>query len=270
MGEVKIGVCVLIGLLLIMPIILAVDTEVKIKTMPFREVQVVASKANSVSFNLIQRFIAKADEYGDASFVFNFTSTNYDLSVFIKEEGETIVKDKQLGLITGDSQYFEVATSDFVFIETPEGLETNEIKDINETIINDSEIKDVEINDTKEVELNGNETEIKKSWFKKLTGKIVSLFTGNAVEGEENVEEPSEEVGIDLTEKGSNKFYYIIGVIVVAIGGILFVLKRRGFPQKEIKVTKLSDKIGGDAQRQSILDVESKLKDIQDELEDMK
>jgi len=261
MRGVKVKVCVLIGLLLVMPIILAVDTEIKIKTMPFREVQVAASQANSVSFNLIQRFIDKSDEYGDVSFIFNFTSTNYDLSVFIKEEGKTIVKDKQLNLVTGDSQYFEFAPSDFVFIETP-GVELEE----NKTIIDETDSNNTE----RDKILDGNETEIKKSLFKRITGKIVGFFTGNVVEGEENVEEPSEEVKINLTENGSNKFYYIIGVIVVAIGGILFVLKQRGLPQKEIKVTKLSDKISGDAQRQSILDVESKLKDIQDELEDMK
>lgn len=244
--EKKLSVCFLIGLLLVMPIVLAVDTEVKIKTAPFKEVQVAASKSNSASFQLLQRFSERSDTYGEASFVFNFTDSKYNLYIYIKENGEKIASERKNDLITGEPLMLEIAPEGYEFPENsaPE-------PEINETDINETEnIPNVPLEDEEE----------KESLVKKTTGKIVGFFTND---------EDSESNEVE-TKKGSKKFYSIIGVIVVAIGAILFVLKRRGLPRREVKVTKLSDKINEEANRQSILDVENKLKEIQDELEGMK
>ena len=242
----------MIGLLLVMPIVLAIDTEIKIKTMPFREVQVSASKSGSVSFSLIQIFTSKADEYGDASFVFNFTVDKYNLAVFIKEEGRIIIKDRQEDLDAGNLVYLELATTDFEFIETPDSKQEVEVVNntevngtSNETvpIVNEEETpaetttnpeENIEVNDTKSKNLLG-----------RMAGSVVSTIKNNRL----------------------TVIYSVIAIVV--IGGIVLILMRhRG--HKEIKVTKMSDKINGDASRQAILDVEGKLKQIQDELDGIK
>ena len=66
-------------LMLLLPIVSAIDTEINVKTIPDHEVQITVSKSNSLSFYALEggRFSDIADEYGDIQFIFsNLNSLN--------------------------------------------------------------------------------------------------------------------------------------------------------------------------------------------------
>jgi len=240
MKRVKIGIF-LLCFLLVMPLVLAIDTEVTIKTMPYREVQVAASKAGS-TYQLLQRFSEQADEYGDVLFTFNFTNTQYNLYIYIKEEQTTVASDKIDGLTTGESQYFEIATPGFEFIETPGGSETNiktnetETNEISET---SEETEGAEINET---EVTSEETEANESTISAVAGSVVSSI------------------------KKNKSIWIYVGVGFVVMGGIIFFLMhRKKSSSGPIRVTKFSDMGGG---RKDNLDgVKKKLKDTEEEVD---
>lgn len=111
---------VLFMFLFVMPMMSAIDTEIKIKTLPFHEVQVAVAKPNSVSFESWGNFKNYSDQYGDVSFVFSSDKDSFDLIIYIKKDNEKIMPRKFLeGFIAGDSIYLEIAPSRFTFIETP-------------------------------------------------------------------------------------------------------------------------------------------------------
>jgi len=238
-------ICFLI-ILLAMPMVFAVSTEVKIKTMPYREVQIGASKTTGESLQFSSN---QSDEYGDISFVLDFAALNYNLFVFIKEEGITVATKREYGFVSGEPVYLEVATSGFKFIDTP----APESK----TNLNNSATSETAQNTTEE----NNETEsiAKENLNETLVG------------AEEKESKISSVAGAAVTKIKENKkilIYVFIGIVLVA-GIFMFFHKRKGDGEKEerpIRVTKLSDKIADDSKRQVILDMESKLRQLQDEL----
>jgi len=157
--EVVIGFFLLF-ILLVMPLVLTIETEVKIKTIPHHEVQVSAVKDGQ----MIEHFSNISDGYGDASFVFTFDRPDYDLFVFIKKDNENVITPyKAINSVTGESVYLELAPGWFEFIETPETE-----SEINETEINETEI------------ISGEETsENNKSKIVSMAGAAVSKIKEN-------------------------------------------------------------------------------------------
>lgn len=252
----RIGIFFLI-ILLAMPVAFAVSTEVKIKTMPYREVQIGASKVSGES---LQSFSNKSDEYGDISFILEFDALKYNLFVFIKEDGISVATKREYNLISGEPVYFEVAIPGLELIDTP----TSESKtSLNSSVANETTPSTEDTNITTETE------EIATTAEEDLNQTLI--------EPEENESKISSIAGAAVTKIKENKeivIYVFVGIILLA-GVFMFFHKRkeRGGEEKEerqIRVTKLSDKIEQDSKKQVILDMEGKLRQLQDELDKLR
>lgn len=253
------GICFLI-ILLAMPLVLAISTEVKIKTMPYREVQVGASKISGES---LQFFSNQSDQYGDISFILDFADLKYNLFVFIKEEGTTVATKREYNLVTGEPVYLEVATPGFEFIDTlaPESKTSSSDSSTNETINNTTSANETET----VAEENDN------------TGNITENLNETLIESEEKESKISSVAGAAVTKIKENKkilIYVFIGIILIT-GIFMFLHKRKGKGSEEkeerhIRVTKLSDKIAEESKRQAILDMEGKLRQLQNEFDKLR
>ena len=129
----------LVVLTLLVGVVSAIDTEIKIKTLPYTEVQLTAYNSEADSFEALDRGKNLSDSYGDASFVISTDANKFDLILFVKKvTGETVLE-KRLneGYPAGDLLYLEVAPKGFEFIATP--AKANEtVKEVlgNETVQN--------------------------------------------------------------------------------------------------------------------------------------
>lgn len=218
----------------------AIDTNVNIKTLPGHEVQVSASKVGTVSFELLNSSKGTSDEYGDASFVLSFNEAKYNLFIYVKKEGKTILPPnespyKSYDLISGKDVSIKLIPEWAEFIETPKANNTN-VSLENKTIGNET------------VLIKENETE--KSGFSGgvISEKIKGIFTNKI-------------------------FYYAIGIVVLGI----FVLVLRGRKSKgarEIKVRKLSEmnseRDEHEKKSAEVAAAERKMKEAQQELNRLK
>jgi hypothetical protein len=218
----KIFFC-LIFLILCFQLISATETNIKIKTVPFKNVNV---NALSSSMEVYERFNKDADEYGDVSFLFSADVPMFDLTIFVKdiETGRKVAYVKLEHQMAGEDIYAEVVPEDFVIIKTPgeenetpvENLTEEENTGLDENNTNDSLIASQEEPDEKS----------------KISGQVVSIFGGD----------------IKLT----NLLLYALGGIVLLTAGFFTVKKVRKIKKrkgkvngkkgnKEIRVKKLSE-----------------------------
>ena len=203
----------LITFFLLVQIVSAVDTEIKVKTLPDHEVQCTILYSSSSS-SVLESFKNNSDEYGDISFVYSSDKSKFGLILFVKKDGGKIISRKYLeNFIVGTPVYRELAPPGFEFIATPD--EINEtLNATNQTIENittDENESEIFIEETEE------ETEVQ--------------LAGSAIVGDKGF----------LTKK---TIYYTIGIIVLLIGFLVIktVRKKLSVP-KEIKTKKLSDVI---------------------------
>jgi len=118
----------------------AINTEIKIKTLPYHEVQVAVAKPMSSTFESWGNFKNYSDQYGDASFIFSSDKYAFDLIVFIKKDNEKIMTPQKFleSFPAGEPIYLEIAPAGFEFIETP-GEVIEEVE--NETIIEENVVE---------------------------------------------------------------------------------------------------------------------------------
>lgn len=221
------------------PMISAIDTNIKIKTMPYHEVQITAFNPSSSSFESWGSLKNYSDQYGDATFTFSSDKYNFNLIVFIKKDNEKVMAPKKFleNFEAGEPIYLEVATSGFEFIETPTEIEINETElDENETIQNET-----------------------------IVGEGSEPVTGFAIFGEGSI--------------FSNKMFYIITgiILLIAIGGFFIFknMKKTKKTPKEIKIKKLSElkeeKKESIKDNKSIIeDAERKIREAQEDIRKIK
>ncbi len=130
---------ILVMSLLLVQVVNAIDTEIKIKTLPNHEVQATSFDPTSSSFNAFERLINNSDEYGDISFVLSSDELNFNLIIFIKKDGVTIISKKYAdNFVAGEHIYIELAPEWFEFLITP----------INETLLKNETIENTTIENT--------------------------------------------------------------------------------------------------------------------------
>ena len=230
---------VLFMFLFVMPMISAIDTEIKIKTLPFHEVQVAVAKPMSIAFESWGNFKDYSNQYGDVSFVFSSDKYNFDLLVFIKKDNEKIMPPQKFleNFPAGEPIYLEIAPGGFTFIETP----SDEIPD--------------EVNVSENMTAEGED------------GEEDSQLTGSAIFGE------------DGFLSGGKIYYIIGGLLFLVAAFFIFkiIRKKIKFPKnpKEIKIKKLSDlenekkeKVSGD--RTIIEDAEKKIREAQEDIKKLR
>ena len=203
----KRGFAIFVLLIFLVGFISAVDTRVKIKTLPLHEVQATAFDPKSSNFHSYEQFIGISNQFGDVYFNYS-VDEEFNIIVFIKtlEHEKVMSKKFTKEFEPGEDISLEVAPDSFELIPTPE--------------INESEIGDEEL----EVDANvtTNETEV------------------------DNEDESSGISGFAISDLvPSNKIMYyvgggVLGLIILVLVIWLFKRKRNKSP-KEIKVTKLSD-----------------------------
>jgi hypothetical protein len=189
-------------------LISATDTNIKIKTVPLKNVNVIVLSSN---MEVYDRFNQNADEYGDVSFVFSSDATRFDLTIFVKDIAvdQKVAYEKLENQIAGEDIYVEVIPKDFTIVEIPE--EENVPTENTENLTEEPENFNLD-------EIAPPEKSEKKS-----------LLSGLAIFGENN--------------KIGRIILYVLGGIVLTLI-IFFIIRkiRRGEKtEKEIKVKKMSE-----------------------------
>ena len=198
---------------LLVPVVVATDLEIKIKTMPDHEVQAVLLKTESITSEVLARFKNTSDKYGDVSFTYTGNSNFGAIKIFIKKDNQKVIDKKFTGEeVEANPVSLELAPSWFVFLETPVNETLNETLDDNSTII------DNETND-----------EVLPALIENQGTETGSSLTGSTFFGE----------GGFLSKK---TLYFTLGVVVLLIGflSVGLIRKKMGAP-REIKIKKLSE-----------------------------
>lgn len=258
----------LIILSFLMQVVFALETEIKVKTMPNHEVQLTTSKANTADFSVIESFKNNSDEYGDITFISYASDPEINIIVYLKKDNVKIMgPERFVNKPTGELIYLEIAPAWFEFINNP----ANEINDSNQTIENLTTNESIQ-----ETEEQPEQEEDKIS----QTGSVIS------------------EEGDSLQNK---TIFYFIGIIVLLIGGlVIFGImrktrqsrsegKKRGdtedaeeivneIEEEEGNIEKKKEIIGyaekkakvNEKKKKIIDDVEKKMKEVEGEIEELK
>lgn len=245
----------LVTFFLLMQITSAVDTEIKVKTLPNHEVQLTTSKANIVSFSVIENFKKNSDEYGDVMFMSSSDEQTFNIIIYLKKNNEKITVNNftnpyiLLDNVAGTPVYLELAPAWFVFIKTPVNKTNVSEESENATIENitsDENESEVFIETEEEIE---QETEVQ------LAGSVI------------------------FGDKGffsKKTIYYVIGIIVLLIGFMAVKTMRKKLTgPKEIKIKKLSEvmeekKKKFNTDKEIIENAEKKIKDAQEDIRKIK
>jgi hypothetical protein len=209
----KILFCLFI-LILSFQFINATETNITVKTVPFKNINIVVL---SSSLEVYDRFNKDADKYGDASFVFSSDKYRFDLNIFIKDlELDKKVAYKSLeNQVAGENIYVEVIPEDFTIVETPGEENETQVQELLET--------DMELDEN--LSLNDSLVFLQEESEKKpgISGWAISFF------GEDS--------------KLRNILLYAFGGILLFSAGFFTVKKVRNRKkgEKKIKIKKLSE-----------------------------
>ena len=229
--------------------VFAIETEIKIKTLPNHEVQLTTHKSNTADFVIINQFKDNSDEYGDITFISSCDEETFDLIIYLKKDNEKVLANnftnpyKEFNLIVGEPIYIELAPFWFEFIETP----TNEAEE--EIIPNETEVvEEIVPNETKEIIEEENKVGI----------------TGSAVYGEE-----------PLSKK--TIYYSIMIIILLTISLVIFaIIKKSRLPNKKSFSKENAQQILGDVEKeqkkkkQIMKDAQKKMKEIEEDMEKLR
>ena len=239
---------------LLMQVVSATDTPIKIKTMPFHEVQLtIFDPEVTSSLSIFERFIGFSDMYGDAVFLFSSDEPSFGAAVFIKKDNLKIISKEFSGPYTsGEPLYLELAPSNFELIETPTDKTVNQSE--NQTLVNETAIN------------TNNSAEIVAIENTSIAGESNNqTMIGLAISGSEGIFSPP-------------KVYFFMGIAgIIILYFLINFFKIRGLKEpKEIKVTRLSElqeRRKYDSQktdRERIEEAEKKIIEAQEEIKMIK
>lgn len=224
-------------LIVLIPQVLALSSEIKVKTLPYHQVQLTTFDQDASSFTAFERFKQEADQYGDTTFIFTSDEPDFGIIIYIKWSGETVVSKKyEESYETGKPVYLEIAPAGARLLKTPDAV----INETNSTEIPENETQTEEIpadNSTTEEEVNDNQ---------------------NSITGFTITEELSKE---------TKKTIYIVLISVVALAIILiFIFKFRNKSRKLIGMDFKPSSASKQPDARLITNLERKLKDAEHEI----
>ena len=245
------------------PFVFAADTTLTIQTLANHDVDVSVLRPIE-GYSLIERFHKASDSNGTVSVTFSTEESEYYARVWLKKDNVIITYKKfEEDYSVGEPLTLEVYPE--WYLKQKEIEQSGNFADNSETnttvLIEDEEETPAE-DANAEAETKTTETQNKSDLLSKITG-----FT--------------------LFKEGTSRklIYYIVGgfALLIALGTTGFVImKRRGihfhFPKKQIRITKLSDKLKEKKQKKEQKDkdddelaqAEAKLKELQSRIEELK
>ncbi len=240
------------ALLFAMQFVVAIDTEITVKTMPFGEVQLTTFVPDNSAFTKIQGLIGNANNYGDINLTHTSDAKEFSIIVYIKKNGESVVSKRFDEIFTaGEPIYLEVFKTGFTPVYAPT---TETVEDSN------SSEEEVVVNETEEVVL------------------VNESVDSGAEEVEDNSSIVGEEEGYSTTGavvssfgtfiRNKNVYYFIGGVLIIVL--VFFGMKKIKSTgnNQEIKIRKLSDfKKESEDAKARIVSAEEKIKEAQSEIE---
>ena len=213
----KRDVFIFFGLLFILPLVSAVDTQINVKTLANHKVSIFVI-APEDTYRLLESFHINADATGMVSVKYSGIDTEIKVNVKITKDGKTVIFEKFPDEFrAGENLYLKVIPGDVStnYMEEEKANEAEEVEN-NETL-NKTEQQNVSV--TPLAEEKKEEKTTNSSSSKKLG------ISGSAILGE---------------IKKYTKIYYIVGIILIA-GVIVFFIWRSGV------IGKIGDKFNSDS-----------------------
>ena len=238
-------------LILLVQIASALDTEIKIKTLPDHKVMISALNLDG-AYSLIKSFHENSGESGEVSVILSSTVDSFNIAVWVKQDNHVIVYEKfENGYPSGTPVLLELYPDWYVKpveeIENVSLEENNTNSSENTTIVNETEMIEEEQENNQ--------------------------ITGFSIFGEQGF----------LSDK---KFYYVTGIIILLVIGFMIVkkIKNKSKIPKEIKIRKLSEvftkkednnrnnnnESNNEGNNKRIEDAERKIKEAQEEIRQIK
>lgn len=231
-------ILILVVVLLLANFVAATETTIKVKTLPYVNVNLNIKESGSNEVFENGRFNANSDQYGDVTFIFSSSVPVFNIGYFVKDDTDMKVASGKLeNQDAGGEIYLEAVPDGFQIIETP-SLETEE--NITEEVANET------IEESIEEEEILDEVETKKDKKKEDKEKVTAL----------SISDGSLSINIRI-------LYYVLGILV--IGGLVFYFLKRKKSPKEIRIKKLSELKKDKAER--IDEQEKVIKEAEDKIE---
>ncbi|MBI2043449.1 hypothetical protein HYT25_03605 [Candidatus Pacearchaeota archaeon] len=246
--------------LFIIPFISAADTTITIQTLPNHDVDISVLRPIE-GYSLIESFHKTSNSNGTVSVTFSTEESEFYARVWIKKDNVIITYKKfEEGYPSGTPLTLEVYPEWY--------LKQKQIEASGNFADADSETETTVLIEDEEDTSAGEEANAKAETQNK--SDLLSKITG-----------------FTLFKEGTSRklIYYIVGgfALLIALGTTGFVImKRRGihfhFPKKQIRITKLSDKLKEGKQKKEQKDkdddelaqAEAKLKELQEHIQELK
>jgi ABC-type multidrug transport system fused ATPase/permease subunit len=247
-------VIAMFGLMLVMPMALALPTTIDIKTLPNHDVDITFLDPADAGYSVFNKTKGFSDYYGDLSVTFEVTQNSFDIGVFVKDgNGNKVIYERFTEDYTpGSKLSFEVAPPGYEFKENP--LEDNGDEEEVEEVSNDTEEVEEVVAEESEEEVVEDEEVVEEEEVSE------EVITGNVVG--------------NVTAIINESKYYFLGVIVlviVIVGSVaMFKSKGRGIGEVKKAIMHSDNKpptILADAELE---DAEKRLGEAERELKDVK
>ncbi len=201
--------------MLLLPLVVATETEIKVKTVPFSEVHLSVINPASEKFYAYRVYRNETNAYGDALFTHESSHSEFDINIIVKRLGDKIYNERlNTTYSAGQDIYIEIPIEGYTLFETPN--ETSETNSSNNSIENSTSTNSTNSTVSTNATNSTNQTNSSTS------------ITGNAVS--ENSSD---------NKNSSNTLYYIAGVIILLII-IYFWFKRYDYEKTpKIKIKKM-------------------------------
>jgi hypothetical protein len=221
-----------------LPEVYAATTEIKIKTVPFANINLNVLDSGTSEYSVLQNFNKDANQYGDVTFVYASDESSFDMSIYVKKNNQRLVYEKYSGFTAGETIELLVAPEGAeIFYDPAENATANETAN---TTLTDSE----------------NQAEAAPG----ITGLAASDDTGE-----------------EFSTKYIPYFIAVFLILGLGVFFFMVKKKRMsegiGKSSKEVRVVKLSDIKSGkaaDLYKRTIEDAEKKIVEAQKEINRLK
>lgn len=266
---VKRTLIIILSLVILSQLVLAIPTDIKVKTLPYNEVIVTITKNGQV----LERYAATSNYFGDASFKYSSSSRTFDMYVQVRNLKETLYFESYPETEAGDPVMVDLYPADFVF---PEQI-SRENKTVAAAPITGEVIADSNVTASSE--------NITTPVIEEVPAEVVPPKVEEVPQENSGVNTFAVSSGDGTVSLSLKTLYYIIGGVILLII-IIFIIRaivkrRRDNPyysyrpsKSEVKVRKMSELMeergSFDAPSREFVKAEKKLHEAEAEISKMR